>query len=281
MTAPAISIASSFARQLRVPVAPPEVTETGPGVLDAGRAAPHDQSCATGARWEAEMDTRQWERLAAATGIVFVILQAATGPLMGDSPDFDAGAGEIREYLVDDGGTILLATTLNALSAFFFIWFLGSLRSVLRVAEGGAGRLSATAFGAGLVTIALAVGASVPITAFAWEDTAAVAEDGLLRVAWNLNFLAFTPLGATGAAFILAVTVLIFRTRLFPAWVGWFGLLSGVVQLVGVFGMVADDYDSPLGLFSFGGYVTTMLFILIVSIYMVIELGGNRTAAAK
>ena len=226
------------------------------------------------------MDTRQWERLAAATGIVFVALQLATIPLMGDTPDFDAGPREIREYLVDDGGGLLLAVTLNALSAFFFIWFLGSLRAVLRVAEGAQGRLSTVAFGAGLITITLAVAVSVPITALAWEDTAAAVEPGLLRVAWNLNLLAFVPLGATAAAFVLAVTVLIFRTRLFPSWVGIVGVVSAAVGLISVFALVADDYDTPLAFFGFLSFVSSMLFILILSVYMVIKLGGNRTAAA-
>jgi hypothetical protein len=225
------------------------------------------------------MDTRQWERLAAGTGIVFVALQLATIPLMGDSPDFDAGPREIREYLVDDGGGLLAAVMLNAFSALFFIWFLGSLRAVLRVAEGAQGRLSTVAYGGGLVTIALAVAGSLPITALAWEDTAAVVEPGLLRAAWNLNFLAFVPLGATAAAFVLAVTVLIFRTRLFPLWVGIVGVISAAVGLIGVVALVADDYDTPFAFLGFLGFVTTMLFILIISVYMVIKLGGNRAAA--
>jgi hypothetical protein len=224
------------------------------------------------------MDTRQWERLAAATGIVFVALQLATIPVMGDSPSFDGSIKEIREYLIDGSG-LLVATMLNAFSAFFFIWFLGSLRAVLRVAEGGQGRLSAVAFGAGLVTITLALAASVPITALAWEDTARVVDDGLLRAAWNLNFLAFVPLGATAAAFVLAVSMVIFRTRLFPTWVGIVGVVSAAVGVIGVFAFAADDYKTPFGFFGFFGFVTTMLFILIVSIFMVVRLGANRATA--
>jgi len=34
---------------------------------------------------------------------------------------------------------------------FFYLWFLGSLRSTLAAAEGGAGRLASVAYGAGLV----------------------------------------------------------------------------------------------------------------------------------
>jgi hypothetical protein len=41
------------------------------------------------------------------------------------------------------------------LSVAFFLWFLGSLRAVLRRAEGGVGRLSAVAYGGGLATAVL------------------------------------------------------------------------------------------------------------------------------
>jgi len=222
------------------------------------------------------MDTRQSERLAAATGIVFVIMQVATGFAMGDTPDFDAGPGEIRDYFVDDGGGILLVTMLNALSAFFFIWFLGSLRAVLRVAEGGQGRLSAVAFAGGLATITIAIVASLPGAALAWENTAAAVEDGTLLLTWNLNGLGFVGLCGTGIAFVLAVTVLIFRSRLFPTWVGIVGILAAIAQAINAFTFVADDYESPLIFFGFLGFLLTMLFILILSISMVIRLGGNR-----
>ena len=225
------------------------------------------------------MDTRQWERLAAATGIVFVIMQVASGFAMGEPPDFDAGPGEIRDYFVDDGGGILLGTMFNALSALFFIWFLGSLRAVLRIAEAGPGRLSAVAFAGGLATITIAIVASLPGAALAWENTAEVVEDGSLLFLWNLTTLSFVGLAGTGTAFVLAVSVLIFRTRLFPPWLGAVGVLAAIAQLVNAFSFVADDFESPLLLFGFLGFALTMLFILILSIYMVVRLGANRAPA--
>jgi hypothetical protein len=226
------------------------------------------------------MDTRQWDRLAAATGIVFVLMQIATGVLMGDTPDFDAGPREIREYFIDDGGAILAVTMINALSALFFIWFLGSLRAVLRVSEGGQGRLSAVAFAGGLATITIAVAASLPGAALAWEDTARVVDLGTLAFVWNLNALGFVGLVGTGMAFVLAVSVVIFRTRLFPSWVGVVGVLAAIAQLLNAFTLVADDYETPFAFFGFLGFALTMIFILIMSIYMVIRLGANRAGPA-
>lgn len=227
------------------------------------------------------MDRRRWERLAAATGIIFVVLQAATVLAQGDLPDFDASVPEIREYLLDDGGQILAASMLNAFSAFFFVWFLGSLRTYLRPAEDDGGRLSAVAFGAGLITIALAVAGSIPLTGLAWENAAARADAGLIRMTWNLSFIAFVPVGATAAAFTLAVALVTLRSRVLPAWLGWLGVVATVAGLISVVGLVTDDSDSPLGLFGFASFILTMVFILATSIVMVVRLGKEQPIRAS
>jgi hypothetical protein len=165
--------------------------------------------------------TRRWDRLAAGLGIVFVALQLGLGAVLAGAPALDAPAAEIQSYLVDDGVNVLLAATLGTLSAFFFLWFLGNVRTFLRTAEGGPGSLSAVAFGAGLVTITLATTASLPTVALAWDDTAALAEPGLVQAAWNLNTLALVPIGSSAGAFCLAAAVVILRTRVMPP--GWGG----------------------------------------------------------
>jgi hypothetical protein len=218
--------------------------------------------------------TRRWERLAAGLGIVFVLLQLGAGAILGGAPALDAPPPEIRSYLVDDGGNILLAATMGALAAFCFLWFLGMLRAILERAEGAQGRLSAVAFGAGLVTITLATTASLPTVALAWDDTAAHAEPGLLQAVWNLNTLALVPIGSSAGVFCLAAALVILRTRVLPAWLGWIGALAAVVGVIATFFLVADDPDSPLGTpANLGGFLLSMLFILLLSIFMVIRLG--------
>lgn len=214
-------------------------------------------------------DARRWERLAAGLGIIFVSLQLGAGAVLAGAPGLDAPALEIQSYLVDDGVDVLLAATMGALAAFFGLWFLGSLRTFLERAEGAQGRLSRVAFGAGLVTITLATTASLPTVALAWDDTAAVAEPGLLRAVWNLNTLALVPIGSSAGAFCLAAALVILRTRVLPAWLGWVGVLAAVAGVIAVFYTVADDADSPLGTpANLGGFLLSMLFILLLSIFM-------------
>jgi hypothetical protein len=217
---------------------------------------------------------RQWDRLGAGLGIVFVALQLVLGAVLGGAPALDASRAEIQRYLVDDGANILLAATLGTLSAFFFILFLGTVRTFLRTAEGPPGSLSTVVFGAGIVTIALATTAGLPTVALAWDDTAALADPGLVQAAWNLNTLALVPIGSSAGAFCLAAALIILRTRVTPAWVGWIGVLAGVVGVIATFFLLADDPGSPLGTpANLGGYLLAMLFILLLSIFMTIRPG--------
>jgi hypothetical protein len=222
-------------------------------------------------------DTRRWERLAAGLGIIFVVLQVAAGAMLGGAPALDAPPAEIQSYLVDDGANVLVAAMMGALAAFFGLWFLGSLRTFVERAEGAQGRLSMVAFGAGLVTITMATTASLPTVALAWDDTAARAEPGLLQAVWNLNTLALVPIGSSAAVFCLAIALIILRTRVLPAWLGGIGVLAAAAGVLAVFYLVADDPDSPLGTpANLGGFLLSMLFILLLSIFMTIRLGKTE-----
>src|SRR5215216_5049228 len=101
------------------------------------------------------MNSMRWERLAPLTGIVAVILWVVGVIVLfgvADQPDTDAPAADILSYFHDEGTAILAGSFLFMLGALFFIWFVGTLRAALLRAEGGVGRLAATAAGGGLAT---------------------------------------------------------------------------------------------------------------------------------
>jgi hypothetical protein len=56
-------------------------------------------------------------------------------------------------------GALQTQALLFVIGAGFFLWFLGRLRGFLLRAEGGTGRLSTVAFGVGVVSIVITVGA--------------------------------------------------------------------------------------------------------------------------
>ena len=155
-------------------------------------------------------------------------------------------AAEIQSYLVDDGTDVLVAATMGTLSAFFFILFLGAVRTFCGPAEGAPGSLSTVAFGAGLVTITLATTAALPTVALAWDDTAALADPGLCRRHGTSARSPSYHRRQRGG-------VLPLRSAHHPADPGHARMgrmdrvLAGVLSVIATFFLVADDPDSVLG----------------------------------
>ena len=106
------------------------------------------------------MDESRWEKLAAGTGIVAFLLIFVSTLIAGTPPKADDPVSKIIAYGVDHRTALLTGGYLSGLAVVFALWFAGSLRSYLRSMEGGTGRLSAVAFGGGLVSGSVALAAT-------------------------------------------------------------------------------------------------------------------------
>src|SRR2546425_712695 len=113
------------------------------------------------------MDERRWERLAAVSGIGFAAAVLVGSFLPGTPPKPDDPISKIQAFFVDHRTKYLASVLVFGAGLAFFLWFLGVLRSVLRRGEGGTGRLSALAFGAGLVVAAVAFASGLPTVTLA------------------------------------------------------------------------------------------------------------------
>ena len=95
------------------------------------------------------MDNDRYARYGALTGIVFVVLLVIGFLIVTPTPpDLDSPVDEWSQYYIDNQDSIRAALVLVTASLFFFIWFLGSVATGLRVAFGNP-RLPTVAFGGG------------------------------------------------------------------------------------------------------------------------------------
>jgi hypothetical protein len=176
------------------------------------------------------METR-WERLSGLTGVAFAVLIFAALAVQGVLPNADAPGDEIRDFFADDREAILVGVWLRFLAGFAFVWFLGTLRSVLQRAEGGTGRLAAVAFGAGLVFLAAGMVANVALAGVAFTADRAVDEGVAVALLTAAHFAYIA--GGMALAWLLAATFfVVLRTGVFPALVGWAGAVIGLAALV-------------------------------------------------
>lgn len=181
------------------------------------------------------MNETRWERWGAASGFGALLVGAAAavferGPVRASDP-----VGEIAGYFADNRAALRAQGLLFVIGAGFLLWFLGSLRGFLIRAEGGAGRLSTVAFGAGVASTV------ITMVALAFQIGLAATPGGEVAPALVATMDAmFTVANLPLAVMLVAVAVVSFRTGAFPAWLGWLSLVAAAGQLVPLSGLVVD-----------------------------------------
>ena len=175
------------------------------------------------------METSRLARVAPLTGIAFLVLSLAGVVIMGESPDFAAKPDEFVAFYADEKARIIFGAMVFNVGVFFLLWFLGSLASASRRAEGGDGRVSRLAYGGGLVGSALLLaGMSINLLAGLRVDENGALSDDVAVVYGDLSTTFGFIGGPIGFAVLLAgVAVVNARTPFLPGWLTWVtGLLA-------------------------------------------------------
>jgi hypothetical protein len=204
------------------------------------------------------MSTSRWERFAPLTGVVFFVLLAISFALSGNTPDTNTSTADTVSYWSSHDSRQIASAIIGTFSVIFFIWFGGSLRSVLLRAEGGEGRLSMIAF-AGMLTIGIsgAIGGALTFTvADTVNDVPAEATQTLSVLSSDFFF----PFLAGIALFMFATGICVLRHGGLPRWLAWAAIVIGVVSV------------TPIG---FAGFLAVFVWVLVVSI--VLYLRGAET----
>ena len=191
------------------------------------------------------------ERIAALSGIVFVVLILVHAVLQGGAPTLEDPPEDVVRYLVDKDAEIKVGAYLQGLAMVAYLWFLGSLWRALRAAEGGPGRLSVVAAAASTILVAL-VGVHIAILTGLSLRADAGLNPGVVS---SLYLIAFVILGLSAfaaATLTGAVGVLVLRTGTLPRWLGVLSLVSaGLWLLAGVGATTEDEAWGVIGLVAF------------------------------
>ena len=222
----------------------------------------------------------RYARYGAMTGIFAVIAFIIAFLIQPKPPAPNASPSEVLNYFVDHRDAVHVGELLISVATFFFLWFIGTLRSTLAAAEGGEGRLAGTAYGAGLVGVAtLFVG-------FGLQAAAAFhpADNGpdLTRALIDASAMVFA-LGAPAiTVFFVANGLVIIRTGYLAAWLGWLAIVTAVFNALGVGNVFSDHgvFASNGFLGFFAGLLLFLVWILLASIMLVRKLEGGGAAPA-
>ena len=215
------------------------------------------------------MNKSRLERLAPLTGVVSVVL-FIVGAVVISNYDYLPPAEKVADFLNGNPTRISTGAYLSSISAFFLIWFAGSVRSALIVKEGGTGRLSTVAFGGG---VAAAVALGISFTAIMSAGLRAGAPGGITPVGAVTMFdfwgqIAGQMFAICLAVFIGATAVVSIRRDVFPTWFGW------------VSALVATGLLTPFAYFIL---FFAVVWLVVVSIWLYVRgaKGGEQTPVGE
>lgn len=208
------------------------------------------------------MRASRLDRVAPLAGAASIALYFIGFGLIGEVGGSATPSSEDVVDLLEDGPVrILVGVYISLLSVGLLLWFVASLRSGLRAAEGGAGRLSAAAFGGGVVAAtAMSIGfASIGQAAMRANSDRGIDPETAVVFYDLYRAILGGPVPIGFAVLIGATTVLSFRAQVFPRWLGW----ASAVVAIGLL--------SPL-LFFF--VFVAFIWVVVVSIWLFID-GSN------
>ena len=195
------------------------------------------------------MRAQRWYLFAALSGVVFAVL-FLIGFVLEDagSPGANASATEVVEHYADSGTELKgeIGATLIGFSVFFFLPYLGSLRSVLGRAEGEGGAFASAAHAGGVAMISL-IGASAALqTAVAstegfYETYEVDANTALLISTIALWMLGFAMVG--GAVLVGGASLVAWKTGALPRWLAIGGFVAAAL---GFFGESTAAFGIPV-----------------------------------
>ena len=188
-----------------------------------------------------------WERWAPASGAVSVILLVIAFLVAGDSPAPDDPETEIAAYLASDSNQNqnFAAFFVFLAGVLFMLVFFSVLRSRLAAAEGSGGGLAPLAFGSGVASAVLWIGAvSFFVAPLAVADNrgALGAPADLYAFASDAGYLLWIGAVVLGALVVWATSAVALKTGMLPRWFAWVGVVVGVICLFAIFFIPAFVY---------------------------------------
>ena len=220
------------------------------------------------------MNKAMWDKIAAAGGIIGVILLVIGVVIMGQPPDIDADATTVADFFTDNRDQVLWGTFIQGLGVISFIWFIGALGAAMR--DAGEGRLAAVMGIAFAITFSIGAVAALTRGALAFS-VAEAADPGISLSFYRMGGYLDTVGNLIGSAFFIAVGGAVVRTGLIPKWWGWASVLAGLWLIISSTAWARDGFWSPDGA-GFVSFVVFLVWALVTSILLVRS--TTRTATA-
>ena len=167
-------------------------------------------------------------RLAALSGVVFVVALVPSFLLTSGSPNSKASADKVQRYFLAHHTRYSVSALLTVLAILFGLFFYGYVRAQFRK-QPGMDWLSAVFFGGAIIFAASgAIGAGVEAVIGDHPSSLTAAS---LQLVNQLQYdLSYPATGAGLAVLYFAAGFIIYRSKVLPVWLAWISWILGLVS---------------------------------------------------
>jgi hypothetical protein len=196
------------------------------------------------------------------TGLGFAVLLIISMIVTGGPKGADDGPAQVAQWYRDNKDAAEIGSFIGAVAGGFLIFFGAYLRKVF---EPGAGLMLSILplIGVAIVATGAAIDGMLMFAAAEAVDDIPAPEIQTIQAIWDNDFLPFL-LGVL--VFNWSVGFAVLRSGALPKWLGWWGIVFGVVSLAG-----------PIG---FIGALGAGLWVIIASIMLSMRARGAGSSPA-
>ena len=215
-----------------------------------------------------------WDRVAASSGIVAVVVMAVGFTISGANPNWtDSGSSIAQDYASHhDSG--LASVIIVGLGLMALIWFAATLGSVLRA--NGEDRLGSVVL-AGAVTF-VSIFAIAGVVQWTLFYGSAGGDPLLTKALFQMQSLAASLAFLPFALMVFASAVAAVRSKIFPGWYAAISGLAALVIVVGVGTVARSGAFSPNGGYIFIALLALAIWLLVTSVLLMTGRGAPRGA---
>jgi hypothetical protein len=243
-----------------------------PGVDDVRRPA-QDRNV-TFLSKEDPMGKWSWDRLAAGSGIVAIVLFVIAVLLPGAMPQASDSKAKIVHYFAAHHRSGLASAIFGGLGLIAMLWFFGCLARTMR--RSGEERLADVTIGGIAIALAtLLIAGGMQTALFFGIDTPGVVK-ALFVMSTIVSAFGCFPLAASLGAFAVAE----WRSGMLPQWHAMLTGLAAVLVLFNGGSLAHKGFYSPTGAYGFIALIGAFVWVAITSGLLMRQPAGERAPRA-
>ena len=216
-----------------------------------------------------------WDRLAAGSGLVFVVLLLLSAFITGSPPKVTDRSAKIVSFFTEHHRAGLIAGMLGGLAIIAGIWFFATLANRLR--EAGEPRLAAVAFGGGIMAGAIGMVATFLLTIMFYK--VAKESPDLAKPMYIASSVGFTTIFFPLAATAWATGIAGWRSSIFPQWYAGLSMLGGLISVFAGGALASHGFYSPTGAYLWIAFIGFAVWTLMTSALLWRQAEGERAKA--